>query len=206
MKKHFLILLSVCFLVFNGCSASLNTSRVSTAEGDKKGSSMTDNWLATDTTNAVNSILQTMHKHNGFQKYLAKFNGKQPKLFIAEIQNNTSEAYFPIQDLNDELLDNFSSTGEFILIDEGARNKILSEIKYQNDGMVDIKDIKNIGKQASADLMVFGTINMKPEVLENKTLKEYSVNVRMTDVETGIEVMRARYKVSKYSERSGYKW
>ena len=54
--------------------------------------------------------------------------------------------------------------------------------------------------------MVFGTINMKPEILENKTLKEYSVNVRITDMETGIEVMRARYKVSKYSERSGYKW
>ena len=206
MKKHFLILFSVCLLVFDGCSASLKTKRLSTSKGDNIGMELTDNWLATDTTNAINSITDTMKKHKGFQKYLSKFNGRQPKLFIAEIQNNTSEAYFPIQDLNDELLDYFSSSGEFILIDENARDKILSELKYQHDGMVSPKEIKNIGKQASADLMVFGTINMKPEILENKTLKEYSVNVRITDMETGIEVMRARYKVSKYSERSGYKW
>ena len=196
----------ICLFILEGCSASLKTSRMSTSQGDEKGSSITDNWLATDTTNAINSILKTMHKHKGFQKYLAGLNGKTPKLFIAEIQNNTSEAYFPIQDLNDELLDNFSSTGEFILIDESARNKILNEIKYQNDGMVDANQIKNIGTQAGADLMVFGTINMKPEILENKSLKEYSVNVRITDISTGTEVMRARYKVSKYSERSGYKW
>ena len=179
---------------------------MSTSQGDEKALTMTDNWVATDTTNAINSILTTIQNHKGFQRYLAKLNGRQPKLFIAEVQNNTSEAYFPIQDLNDELLDNFSASGDFILIDESARNRILSEIKYQNDGMVSSSDIKNIGQQAGADLMVFGTINMKPEILENKTLKEYSVNLRMTDIQTGVEVMRARYKITKYSERSGYKW
>ena len=72
--------------------------------------------------------------------------------------------------------------------------------------MVDQKDIKSIGKQAGADLLIFGNINMKPEILDGKTLKEYSVNIRMTDIKTGVEVMRARYKNTKYSERSGYSW
>lgn len=206
MNKKFLFVCLVSVGLFSNCSASVKTQRMTTAQGDEKALSITDNWVATDTTNAINSILTTMKNHKGFQKYLAKRDGKPPKLFIAEVQNNTSEAYFPIQDLNDELLDNFSSTGDFVLIDESARNKILSEIKYQNDGMVSQKDVKNIGNQSGADLMVFGTINMKPEVLENKTLKEYSVNIRMTDIETGVEVMRARYKLTKYSERSGYKW
>ena len=72
--------------------------------------------------------------------------------------------------------------------------------------MVDPKDVKSIGKQAGADLLIFGSVNMKPEMLAGKTLKEYSVNIRLTDISTGVEVMRTRYKISKYSERSGYGW
>jgi hypothetical protein len=43
---------------------------------------------------------------------------------------------------------------------------------------------------------------MKPEKRDGKTIKEYSVNLRMTDVEKAVEVMRARTKVFKYSEKS----
>ena len=179
---------------------------MSTSAGDEKAMKVTDNWVMTDTTNAIQEVLKQMQNHKGYQRYIANMNGKTPKLFIAEIQNNTSEAYFPIQDMNDELLNELSASGEFILIDEVARNRILKEIKYQNDGMVDPKDVKSIGKQAGADLLIFGSVNMKPEMLAGKTLKEYSVNIRLTDISTGVEVMRTRYKISKYSERSGYGW
>ena len=47
---------------------------------------------------------------------------------------------------------------------------------------------------------------MKPETLSGKTIKDYSVNIRMTEIESGEEVMRTRYKISKYSKRSGMSW
>ena len=179
---------------------------MSTSAGDEKAMSITDNWVATDTTNAIQEVLKQMQNNKSYKRYMAKFGDKTPKVFIAEVQNNTAEAYFPIQDMNDELLNELSASGDFTLIDEQARNRILKEIKYQNDGMVDANDVKKIGKQAGADLLIFGNINMKPEMLAGQTLKEYSVNIRMTDLQTGTEVMRARYKTSKYSERSGYGW
>ena len=196
----------VLCLIITGCGPKIKTQRMSTSAGDEKAMKVTDNWVMTDTTNAIQEVLKQMQNHKGYQRYMANMNGKTPKLFIAEIQNNTSEAYFPIQDMNDELLNELSASGEFILIDEVARNRILKEIKYQNDGMVDPKDVKSIGKQAGADLLIFGSVNMKPEMLAGKTLKEYSVNIRLTDVLTGVEIMRTRYKISKYSERSGYGW
>src|SRR5690606_34072408 len=118
--------------------------------------------------------------HKGFQRYLAT-KKKQPKLFISEVQNMTSEAYFPIADFNDELLNEFSMSGEYILIDAEAREKILAEIQYQNDGMVDPRQAKSIGKAAGADLLIFGAVRMKPETRDGKTIKEYTVNLRMTD-------------------------
>ena len=202
--KKFIILNCFCLLLI-ACGPSIQTQRVSLEESDKYSMSITDEWVATDTTMAVKDILRQMERHRGFQSYLAKL-GRKPKIFIAEVQNNTSEAYFPITDLNDELLNEFSYSGDFILIDEAARNRILKEITYQNDGMVKPEDIKKIGRQSGADLLVFGNINMKPNTLAGKTTKDYSVNLRMTDLESGEEVLRTRYKTSKYSKRSGSGW
>ena len=136
---------------------------------------------------------------------MKKFQG-EPKVFIAEVQNNTSEAYFPIDDMNDEFLNEVSATGEFILVDAKAREMILKEITYQNDGMVDPATAKSIGKQLGADLMIFGSVYMKPEKRDGKTIKEYSVNIRLTDIEKGIEVMRTRTRIYKYSDKSSYGW
>ncbi|GMO59443.1 MAG: hypothetical protein Ta2D_05160 [Rickettsiales bacterium] len=203
MKKNLLFLSLVLLLI--GCGPSIKTSRVSLNESDNLASEITDEWVGTDSEIAVKDILAQIDKHKGWQRYLAKL-GRNPKLFIAEVKNNTSEAYFPIDDLDAELLNEFSRSGDYNLIDEKARGKILGEIKYQNDGAVDPKQAKSIGKQTGADLMIFGEINMKPKTLSGKTIKEYTINLRATDITTAEEVLRVRAKINKYSKRSGSGW
>ena len=127
-------------------------------------------------------------------------------MFIAEVQNETSEAYFPIDDLNDEFLNEVSASGDFVLIDAKARDKILKEIQYQSDGMVKASDVKKVGKATGAEVLIFGAVRMNPKTLKGKTIKEYSVNLRITDIESGEEVGRVRYKTSKYSKRGGFGW
>ncbi len=195
---------SVCSLI-SACGPKIQTQRVSLEESDKQAMTITDEWVATDTENASKAIIQQMEQHNGFQRYLAKL-GRRPKIFIGEVQNQTSEAYFPIADLNDELLNEFSASGDYIIIDTAARDRILKEITYQNDGMVRPEDIKKIGRASGADLIIMGDVRMKPQTLSGRTVKDYSVNIRMTDIETGEEVLRTRYKTSKYSKRSGAGW
>lgn len=204
-KSKFLILFCVACL-FSNCGSKVSTQRISMAESDKKALKMTDNWMSQDTVIAISEILKQINNNKGYKRYMAKMGDRQPKIFIAELQNNTSEAYFPIQDLNDELLSKLLESGDFVLIDEAGRDKILKEIQYQNDGMVSTTEAKNIGTQVGADLMIFGNVNMKPEMSDGKTIKEYSVNIRMTDVASGVEIVRARYKFSKFSERKGYSW
>ncbi len=202
MKKISFIVLSC--LLMQAC-ASFKAERVSNDESDELALTITDRWVAKDTEMSVQEILKQIKKHRGFQRYLTKL-GREPKLFIGEVQNETSEAYFPIGDLNDELLTEFSMSGDYVLIDAEARDRILKEIRYQNDGMVDPRDIKKIGKMTGADLIIFGAVRMKPETRDGRTIKEYSVNMRMTDIETGVEVLRTRNKINKYSERSSFGW
>lgn len=205
MKSIFKNMIFFSLVISLYSCSSFKAQRLDDKESDEKSLSITNKWLTKDTEIAVNKILKKMKKHKGFQRYLEDL-GKTPKVFISEVQNDTSEAYFPIEDFNDELLENFSETGEFILIDNNARDAILKELKYQNDGMVDPREIKTIGKQSGADLIIMGAIRMKPASREGKETKQYTVNIRMTDLEKGIEVFRGRAKVNKYSESSSSGW
>lgn len=203
MIKITFLVLALSF-VLSGCS-SFKAKRVSGDESDELAMEITDKWVARDTEIAIRDVLKQIAKHKGYKKYLRRL-GKTPKVFISEVQNMTSEAYFPIDDMNDELLNEFSASGEYILIDAAAREKILSEIQYQNDGMVDPAQIKSIGKQAGADLLIFGAVRMKPKSRDGKTIKEYSVNLRMTDIESAIEVLRTRVKINKFSDKKSMGW
>src|SRR5690554_3773131 len=148
---RFTILVLLTALTLTGCS-SFKAERVGAKESDEKALRITDNWMSEDTRQAVQEILKQMEDHRGFKREAARY-GSAPKVFVAEVQNNTSEAYFPIGDLNDELLFELSRSGDFVLVDAAARERILDEITYQNDGMVDPSTAKDIGKQLGADFM-----------------------------------------------------
>ncbi len=202
MKKLVFWLLPLAFIL-NSCG-SFKAKRVGGAESDEKAMEITDNWVAKDTEIAIQEVLKGLATHRGYKNWLRRHKSGTPSLFVAEVQNLTAEAYFPISDLNDEFLNELSASGEFVLVDAEARDRILSEITYQNDGMVDPKTAKTVGKQAGADLLIFGNVYMKPETRNGKTIKEYRVNIRMTDIEKGIEVFRARAKVYKYSDQDAW--
>lgn len=204
MKKVNVLLLLVFSLVLTSCG-SFKAKRVSADESDELAMEITDKWIDRDTEVTVQKTLKQIQAHKGFQRYLRKL-GRQPKVFIAEVQNLTSNPYFPIADFNDELLNEFSMSGDYVLIDAEARENLLKEIQYQNDGMVDPSQAKMVGKQAGADLLIFGAVRMKPMSRNGKTMKQYTVNLRMTDLEKGIEVLRTRQKVMKYSEQSSSGW
>ena len=204
MKLNVGLLMLALSLFLTSCS-SFKAERVDGAKGDEKALEITDKWVMKDTENAVKDILEQISKHKGFQRYLGDTK-KKPKLFIMEVQNETSEPYFPIADMNDELLNEFSASGEYTLIDNQGRDKILKEVKYQAEGMVDPAQMVQIGKQTGADLIILGSVRMNPEMRDGKTLKQYTVNMRMTNLKTSEEVLRVRSKAQKYSEQAKSGW
>ena len=196
----------VIFLALSLTSCGgFRASRVDSSEADERGLRITDEWLAGDTEQVISEVIENIRNHQGFIRYRAEL-GRVPRVFIGEIQNLTSEAYFPINDINDELLHEISGTGEFVLIDADARDQILDEITYQHDGMVDPQTASQVGRQTGADLMIFGNVHMQPQSRDGQTIKQYAVNIRMTDIEQGVEVMRTRVRLNKFSERRSFGW
>jgi len=198
------VLITMMLFILSGCSG-FQASRVDSNESDEKAMGITDEWLQRDTEKVIDQVITSMNEHRGFKNYLRRV-GRTPVVFVGEMKNMTSEAYFPISEINNELLTELSASGDFILVDIAAREAILEEITYQNDGMVDPNTAKQIGRQTGADLMIFGNVFMQPKSRDGKTIKQYSVNLRMTDIERGVEVLRTRAQLSKYSEQSSFGW
>ena len=191
--------------LLSACGPSIETSRVTLEESDVLASNITDEWVKTDTELAIKNLMKKIHESKALNRYLVK-KGKIPKLFVAEVQNETSEPYLPVEDLNEKLLTAMFDEGDFLVIDNQARLEILKEIQYQNGGMVDPKQAKKIGRQSGADVAIFGAIRMQPKTLDGKTIKEYSINLRITELETSDVVFMGSYDLQKYSERSGSGW
>lgn len=206
MKKQFRYY-AVGVLMLGSLSAcsSFKAQRVDEAKADEKAMEITDNWVDGDTIRVIDGSMKQIYVHKRFTEYMQKFAGKRIKVFVGEIRNNTTEAYFPVKDLEDALLEQMSNSDQFTLIDASRRDALLKEITYQNDGMVDPAQAKKVGKQSGADALIFGDINMKPETRDGKTIKTYTVNIHLTDLQSSEEVCRVREKINKYSQ-GGAKW
>ncbi|MDR1926072.1 MAG: penicillin-binding protein activator LpoB [Endomicrobium sp.] len=203
MKKIFLIVLVVAV---SSCAPKIKAQRLSTDAGDKKAMNITDEWLTTDTNLASKSIIEKIMNHGRFKRYLRENNYKTPKIFVGEIENKTSEDNFPVVALGNKILNDLFENGEFDLISAKDRDRILKEIKFQNDGMVKASDIKSIGKASGADLILFGEVVMEQKTSNGQTLKEYSLSVRLVEIESGEEVSRTLYEATKYSKRKKVGW
>lgn len=203
MMKQILIVALVLLLPACG---GFKAQRVDTERADEAAMGITDQWVDGDTIRVIDETLAKMNEHKKFQRFMSKRGAKEIKLFVGEIKNNTPEAYFPTNDLEEALLEKLSDDDRFTLIDAKQREAILKEVTYQNDGMVDPAQAKKIGKQSGADAMIFGTVNMDPKTRDGKTIKTYSINFRVTDLETGEELVRTRSKINKYSEQSSRGW
>lgn len=199
-----LLILGFAFVLV-GCGG-FKAQRVDSEKIDEKAMEITDEWVDGDTIRVIDGTMTRIGEHNKFRKFLASRGGKPIKLFVGEIKNNTAEAYFPVHDMEEALLEKLSDDEAYTLIDAKQREALLKEITYQNDGMVDPAQAKKIGKQSGADAMLFGTVNMDPKTRDGKTVKTYTINFRLTDLETGEELVRTREKINKFSEQSSKGW
>ncbi|MDR2760570.1 MAG: penicillin-binding protein activator LpoB [Rickettsiales bacterium] len=204
MKK--LIPLALAGILTAGCGPKIKSERLTVAAGDKKGMEITDEWLTTDTNLASKFLLEKLLSHNRYKRYLRERDYKTPRMFVGEVENRTSEDNFPITALNNKILNDLFETGDVDLVSAKDRDKILGEIKYQNNGMVKSQDVKSIGKASGADIMLFGEVIMEEKKLGGKTLREYSISLRLTDIESGEEISRALFETTKYSKRKKIGW
>ncbi len=117
LTAHYrLTLVLALSLILTACGG-FKAQRVDKKKADKVAMSITDEWVDGDTIRVVDETLSKIERHKRFKRFLRKRGNKDLKLFVASVKNNTSEAYFPADDLEEALLEKISDSEVFTLID-----------------------------------------------------------------------------------------
>ena len=155
-----------------------------------------NSWDLSDTDAGINNIITQLENSDNFKQLIKQRKGKI-RIKIGSFTDMTKEEGFPMEDVKNELLSRLGQNPNIILIEKEDNDSLIKEIAYQHDGAVRKNDIKNIGNQSGADLLLFGNINMSKAMKTDTLTKNYYLTIKMTDIETGVKSFMSVYKVQK---------
>ena len=155
-----------------------------------------NSWDLTDTDAGMDHIISQLESSDNFKQLVLQKKGKV-RIKIGNFTDMTKEEGFPMEDVKNELLSRLGQNPNIILIEKEDNDSLIKEIAYQHDGAVKKNDIKNIGNQSGADLLLFGNVNMSKAMKTDTLTKNYYLTIKMTDIETGIKSFMSVYKVQK---------
>lgn len=204
LKKHYL------YLILSAYPLLTNIACTPSFEGeyaDPAGLEVVDDrWNETDARKTSEILIGSMLKKPWLENFKASQGGQKPMLIVDDIENRTDE-HIDTKAIGEALQDELINSGMIRFVDAGAREKILKEIKYQNDsGMVSQNTAKAKGKQIGADFFVSGGISSQVHTQGGYKTVTYQTIVKLTNLETAEIVWSQKYDIKKRFKRSGAGW
>ena len=115
----------------------------------------------------------------------------KPVIVVYGIANRTSE-HISMSAMTDDIRQALLATGKVRFVNKIQRDNISSETDYQQSGKVTADTRIRLGRQVGASYMLTGTLRSiekkqpRQVRLKKKTLKYYSLNLELTDLETSL--------------------
>ena len=165
-----------------------------------------DRWNETDARKTAETMINGLLEKSWLTNFKKTNSGQRPLVVVGEIENRTDE-HIDTKALFEYLQDKIINSGKVRFADAANREKILSELKYQNDsGMVNQNTSKKKGKQIGADFLLSG--GLTSIVASNDGLKTitYQTTLRLTDLETAEIIWSDKYLIKKRFKKSGSKF
>ena len=165
-----------------------------------------DRWNETDARKTAETMINGLLEKSWLTNFKKANSGQRPLVVVGEIENRTDE-HIDTKALFEYLQDEIINSGKVRFADAANREKILSELKYQNDsGMVNQNTSKKKGKQIGADFLLSG--GLTSIVASNEGLKTitYQTTLRLTDLETAEIIWSDKYLIKKRFKKSGSKF
>lgn len=136
---------------------------------------------------------------------------EKPVIIIYGIDNETSE-HISTSGISDDIRLALIRSGEYRFINRKQRNNVLDEADYQHAGFVAPEQRVNEGRQLGADYILSGTLRSieKKQArqwrLNKRELIYYSMNLELTNLETGEISWADAVEIARESSRPIIGW
>lgn len=138
-------------------------------------------------------------------------NNVQPVVISYGIGNETSE-HINTAGISDDIRLALVQSGKYQLINEDQRANIATEAKFQDSGAVPVSQRIIKGRQLGADYVLAGTLRSivkdQPRQfrLSKKKLVHYSLNLELTNTDTGAVSWADKVEIARESSRPIFGW
>lgn len=135
----------------------------------------------------------------------------KPIIVIYGVDNETSE-HISTSGITDDIRLALIKSGEYRFINRKQRGTLLEETDYQYAGFVPPEERVNEGRQLGADFILSGTLRSiekkqaKQWRLSKRELVYYSMNLELTDLETGEISWADNVEIARESSRPVIGW
>jgi uncharacterized protein (TIGR02722 family) len=178
-------------LVFANCQTRHVTRLDPATEVDLSG-----RWNDTDSRKVADQIIYDLFDSESFKSYTKNIDRK-PVIVFGAIRNKTSEHI----DAN-----NFVKKFEIVIHQSGVADLVESEEfrdklrveRLEQQEFADPATVKQMGKEAGADLMLFGEISSETDTYNNRRVVNYITTLFLTDIETNKRIWYGQNEIKKY--------
>lgn len=153
-------------------------------------------WNDTDSRKVADQMIYDLFESSRFKDYAEARNAK-PIIMVGTIRNKTSEHIDA---------DNFVKKIEVVIHNSNVADLVESSEfrdqlrveRLEQQEFADPATVKRMGKEAGADLMLFGEITSEIDSYNNRRVVNYVTTLFLTDVETNKRIWYGQNEIKKY--------
>ena len=153
-------------------------------------------WNDSDSRKVADQMIYDLFNSDRFKDY-ARDRGVKPVILVGTIRNKTSEHIDA---------DNFVKKFEVVIHNSAVADLVESSEfrdqlrveRLEQQEFADPATVKKMGKEAGADLMLFGEITSEIDTYNNKRVVNYVTTLFLTDVETNKRIWYGQNEIKKY--------
>lgn len=153
-------------------------------------------WNDTDSRKVADQMIYDLFESTRFKEYAEAKNTK-PIILVGTIRNKTSEHIDA---------DNFVKKIEVVIHNSNVADLVESSEfrdqlrveRLEQQEFADPATVKRMGREAGADLMLFGEITSEIDSYNNRRVVNYFTTLFLTDVETNKRIWYGQNEIKKY--------
>ena len=184
------LLVLILITVLVGCQTRKVTRIDPATEIDLSG-----RWNDSDSRKVADQMIYDLFDSDSFKDY-ARTKSTKPVIVIGTIRNKTSEHIDA---------DNFVKKFELVIHNSGTADLVESSDfrdqlrveRLEQQEFADPATVKRMGKEAGADLMLFGEITSEIDTDNNRRVVNYITTLFLTDIETNKRVWYGQNEIKK---------
>ena len=196
--------LAICTLlagiiVFSGCSASKQVTRVDTDTTID----LSGRWNDTDSRMVADEIIGDCLNHPWINNHGIS-TGDKPAVIVGGIRNKSME-HIAVATFISDIERAFINTGKVRTVASSSERGEIREERADQGEFASLETVKQMGRELGADYMMTGEINTIEDREGGDQVVFYQTDLTLTNIETNEKVWIGQKKIKKFIGRSKFK-